>query len=251
MSLGDPLEGLTWLSEHGFSAVQLSAAQPGMRPRELDSTARRGLRERLRRLELEPSGIDLWIPPEHFTDAAEVTRAVDAMNAAIALAEFLGRIPISCVLPTADAAPEARGPVTDEAARRGVRLADFTTGAIAEGPVGLGFDQAAGLAGGIAPMEAIARLGAALAAVRLGEHSPDGRRVPIVPGSQAAEQLLELKVALEVGGFAGIAVADARSWSDPRAGLLSTHAAWSAAVLGPPGKPLDYRDAHAHHRPRS
>ncbi|MBX3355063.1 MAG: hypothetical protein KF724_05125 [Phycisphaeraceae bacterium] len=222
--LGEPIEGLQWIAESGFRGVQLSAAQPGMRPRELDAGARRGLRETLRRLDLLPAGLDLWIPPAHFIKEQEVARAVDAMFAALAFAEALGRISVSCVLPPPSV--PARGAIVEEAARRGVRLADFALEATAEEWIGLGFDLAICRERHADPVEAIARAGAALAAVRMGEVTPDGRRTPIEPGGASAHALGELRVALALGAPVELPVADARGWSDPRAGLRSTLAAW-------------------------
>lgn len=229
-ALGDAELGLAWLSEQDFGAVQLSAAQPGLRPRELDAGARRGLRERLRRLELEPSGIDLWIPLEHFEGAATMPRAVDAMHAAIGLAEFLGRIPVSGPMPRSELATEARVSILAEAERRGVTLVDFAVGAVPEGPVRVGFDLVTCLEQGARPIEAIARAGASLGAVRIGAIGTDAGRRPIVPGSAAAEELALLRTALELGGFRGIPIADARAWPDPHRGLIETLAAWRSTT---------------------
>ena len=104
--LGDPVESLEWLGGAGVRGVQLSATQPGLRPRTLDGAARRELRARLKRLELTLSGLDLWIPPEHFTEPANVDRATAAAEAAVVLAADLGRVPVSMTLP-ADAAASA------------------------------------------------------------------------------------------------------------------------------------------------
>lgn len=229
-ALGEPQAALEWLARMGFGAVQLSASQAGLRPRELDASARRGVRERLRRLELAPSGIDLWIPVEHFAAADTVSRAIDAFAATIAFAEFLGRIGVSCVLPAPESAPEARRSVIEEAARRGVRLADFAEGAKAEGPVGAGVDQSRCRAASRSTVEAIACAGASLAAVRIGSTSADGRSAPIEPGSMAAFELAEIRLAIEVGGAHLTPVADARSWPDPPAGLASTIDAWRRAA---------------------
>jgi hypothetical protein len=42
--LGDPASAFAWLSAAGIRGAQLSATQPGMRPRELGESARRDLR---------------------------------------------------------------------------------------------------------------------------------------------------------------------------------------------------------------
>ncbi len=230
--LGDPEPGLQFISRSGFEAVQLSASQPGLKPRELDSGARRGLRERLRRLELAVGGLDLWIPREHFRDPQEVARATDAMLDALRLAEDLGRVTLHCMMPAesdAETAP-VRRTIVGEAARRGVSIADFADDAVAEGPVRLGVDLAALAARRATAMESIALAGAALGAVRLSRAVDGGARMPFRPGGEGWEILHEVRTALVTGGFPGFPVADARRWPDAKAGLLSTRDAWSAVA---------------------
>src|SRR5690606_35381914 len=101
---GEPRRSIDRLHELGFRFIQLSATHPGLRPRELDQSARRDLLATLRRRERSPAGVDLWIPPEHFADAAQVDRAVAAAIAAIELAADLGRVPLSLALPPVVAA---------------------------------------------------------------------------------------------------------------------------------------------------
>ena len=68
-SLGTDLRSiLDRLHHEGWQAVQLSAAMPGTRPRDLGSSARRDLQATLRRNELLAAGMDLWIPREHYID---------------------------------------------------------------------------------------------------------------------------------------------------------------------------------------
>jgi len=114
---GDPREALVRLSRlgsAGVGGVQFSAAQTGLRPRDLDRMARRGLRERLRQLELAPTGIDLWIPPGHFADGQHADRVADAIRDAIDLAAELDRIGVSLSLPGAPAtAAAALGPAPE------------------------------------------------------------------------------------------------------------------------------------------
>ncbi len=126
--LGDqPRAALDRLAAMGFRYVQLSATQSGLRPRDLDRSARRDLLVRLRRLEMQVSGLDLWIPPAHFLDPALVDRAVDAVRAALELAGDLQRCPISLELPR-PLDDESLGPVIETIAelalRVGVELAD-------------------------------------------------------------------------------------------------------------------------------
>ena len=112
-ALGDqPRSALDRLAGMGFRSVQLSAAQPGLRPRELDRSGRRDLLTRLQRLQMPAAGLDLWIPTEHFLDPARVDRAMAAVGTAIELAADLGRCTVSLVLPGVEARPSVPPGVT-------------------------------------------------------------------------------------------------------------------------------------------
>lgn len=228
--LGEVNDGLDFISRSGFDGVQLSASQPGLRPRELDAGARRALRERFRRLELVVSGIDLWIPVEHFADAALVSRATDACMESLRWAEWLGRAPLSMVLPSNDAAGEVRAILLREADRRGVSIVDFAEPAVAEGPVRIGLDVARLRSRHEPMLEAIVLAGGGLGAIRLSLPDSTAGRQPFRPGGEGLEVLREVQVSLRSGGFPGLPVADARSWPDARAGLRSTRDAWNAAA---------------------
>ncbi len=82
---GSPRERLETAHALGARAVVLDVALPGLRPRELDRSARRGLFALLRRLELRLDGADLPIPPAHFTDPARQDRALSVVAATCAL----------------------------------------------------------------------------------------------------------------------------------------------------------------------
>ena len=90
--LGDrPRVALDRFAAMGFRHVQLSAMQPGLRPRDLDRSGRRDLGVRLGRLGMTAAGVDLWIPQTHFVDPYQVDRAVAAVLGAIELAGALDR----------------------------------------------------------------------------------------------------------------------------------------------------------------
>lgn len=76
--------------ESGYRSVQLDAKVADMRPRDLERSARREIASLLRRAQVMLSGIDLWIPPEHFAEGAKVERAVEAVVDAIGFAGELG-----------------------------------------------------------------------------------------------------------------------------------------------------------------
>jgi sugar phosphate isomerase/epimerase len=163
----------------GFRAVQLSAAQPGLRPRELDRSGRRELLARLRMLRLPAAGLDLWIPPGHFVDPAWVDRAVATVAGAVELAADLGRCPVSLAFPGLDL---ASGPIpiveaiSEHALRFGVRLADHAVPPAIASPdaapspsLGAGIDPAAWLGRGEDPVAAVAKYARHLVTVRVCE----------------------------------------------------------------------------------
>jgi sugar phosphate isomerase/epimerase len=155
----------------GFRSVQLSAAQPGLRPRELDRSGRRDLLARLRRLQLPAAGLDLWIPAAHFTDPARVDRAVATVAAAIELAGDLGRCPVCMVLPGEDARPLVAA-IAELALRHGVRVADHAVPQEAGGTnpsIGAGIDPAMWLNRDEDPVAAVAEYARDLVSVRLAD----------------------------------------------------------------------------------
>ena len=102
-----PRGALAAASRLGFRAVTISAARAGLRPRELDRSARRGLAAELRRLELHCTGIDLFLPREHYQRSEHVDRAIAAATGAIELADDLGADSVFLRLPPADAGEPA------------------------------------------------------------------------------------------------------------------------------------------------
>jgi len=153
----------------GFRSVQLSAAQPGLRPRELDCSGRRDLMTRLQRLQMPAAGLDLWIPTEHFLDPARVDRAMAAVGTAVELAADLGRCSLSLVLPGGEAQPLVEA-IAEQALRFGVRVADHAVppGVAASSPsIGAGIDPAAWLAQDEDPSAAAREHARDLVSVRL------------------------------------------------------------------------------------
>lgn len=192
-----------WAARHHARAVQLDLTWPDLRPRTLDRSARRGLAATLRRASLECAGADLWIPPEHFTDARHVDRAVDAVaHAAGLIAELAPLLPtsrvVSLLLP-AETPPGVRRGLAAAAEASGVVLADHAVPSppadaakapgIVAGPAldagpafGLGLDPAALLFAGVDPVALAARV--APAAARLSDAGLNGRVTPGEPGGR-------------------------------------------------------------------
>lgn len=214
------------LREGGFAAVQLSSARPGLRPRDLDGSARRDLRATLARREMRIAGIDAWVPPAHLADAATAERAVDALIGAIGLAADLGRVPVSTRLPPPGVADLEVAAILADALRRGVGIADHARPPVARPGAGPGIDPAACLAEDEAPEQAVAAAGEALLAARLVDLSSAGMRIAVGDPSEGRLDLVAYRVALHVVGFAAPLVVDARQWADPWEGLRRSREAW-------------------------
>lgn len=193
-----PREAIAWCASAGARGIVIDATRDTIRPRQLDSSARRAVASLLKRLNLRFRGIDLFIPQGDFVDAARAQRAVDAACDAIALCVDLHRAggertvapPVNLVLPDAraDGAPNgaglsgaalsgaalgeaARDAVLQAAARLGARIADYSVGARttvieAGSPLGVGLDAFALLSAGVEPRDALASLRGPLHAVR-------------------------------------------------------------------------------------
>ncbi|MFG0330159.1 MAG: hypothetical protein ACF8PN_09705 [Phycisphaerales bacterium] len=248
---GDPRPALKRIAEAGFRFVQLSAALPTMRPRELDRSARRDLLARLRRLELTLSGLDLWIPEEHFGDPAHGDRAMNATLEAIELAADLDRVPLSMTLPRGMDAG-LRSTLADRADMCGVEIADFNRsvagpdagdtddGDEEETPssaprvpaIGTGVDPATVLLGGGDPAKEVSRA-AQLVSARFSDAARDGRRRP----GAGRLDLTKYQVALLTrGDYDRPVVLDMRHIAEPWAQLdEAARAWWATGLLQPRG----------------
>ena len=235
-ALGDkPRAALDRLASLAFRAVQLSATQPGMRPRELDRSGRRDLMGRLGRLEIAPAGLDLWIPEAHLRDPARVDRAVGAIEAAVELAADLGRVSLSLLLPRRDEAPDSIGPVLDavieKSIRFGVPLADCEVPPSDRAEVGVGIDPVIWLSNGRDPVEAVATHADRVQSARLGDLTVSGARIAVGAGNgeHGRLDLGAYRGVLERCGFSGPVVVDLRSQNDPWRELEESVHAWAEA----------------------
>ena len=215
----------------GCRGVQWNGVAAGMRARELDRSARRDIAATLKRLELGFSGVDLFVPPEHFTSAANQDRAISAVGDAVELAAELaglmgGRGGVVAVELPEKLAAEVRRALAEKCELSGVRLADCAWRAGVErpgpGPLARGLDPAAVLMGGGDPAAEAARLGSSVACARLSDVSASGR---VAAGSGRLD-VLAYRVALEVGGAMLPVVLDLRGVREQGAGAKMAVVAW-------------------------
>lgn len=231
---GEPRSAIDRIAHHGFRCVQLSATQPGLRPRDLDSSARRDLLAFLRRRELAVAGIDLWIPPEHFLRPDTVTRAVDALRDAAQLAGDLGRCSISLTLPRPEAntdngmLSDVIESITSAAQQHGVAVADHAVPLRrgADEVLGVGIDPAAWIAAGVDPAGGVTDAAHALVSARLSDLNTAGMRCP--PGESGGRlDVTAYRVALSVSEYNGPVVLDSRQWVQPLAAVQRAVSAWN------------------------
>lgn len=221
-------EALEWASACGFRGVQLSATDPETRPRELSQSARRDLLATLQRLELVCSGIDLFLPVTHLSDPAHISRAFDAIAAAIELCALLGRVPLTLPIASPDETP-LRAEIAAAASHAGVAILVGSPAGVSP-PFAISVDCAAVLAAADDPSMLVARLGRALGGVRVVDLLRSGLRGPIGEPRESRLDILGLQASLDAAAFTGLPVADARQWGSPRAGLEATLARWSGSV---------------------
>jgi len=241
---GDARRAVARAAELGYRAVQLSAAQRGMRPRELDRRARRDVGAMLGRAGVMLSGLDLMIPHDDWLDAASQDRAVAAALGAIELAADLGRVPLAMTLPIERLAEDVSQQLVTAADGRGVMLAvhaEHDLGALRQWlgrhdhpQVRMALDPAALLAEGGDPAEAVTQHAAALGLARLDDHvrtsaATLGGRCALGAGRL---DVLEYRAALATAERLRGLVVELRGLADPLAGAQRAMAVWEETGLG-------------------
>jgi len=242
--------GLALAKRAGYAAVQLNAAAPGLRARELDQSARRGVATSVKRMGLTVSGLDLWIPPEHFGSGEHADRAVSAVLAALEWCADLmslsgsggrgGRGVLAMALPRPVPA-DVRAALVAGAEKWGPTIADHAWPAeevaIAAPagmlPLGVGIDPAAIFAAGLEPAACVSRCAGRVVSARLSDLSASGRTVPGRVGSRL--DLLSYAAALATSGFGGAVVADLRQVRSPVEGAEEAVRVWQERVPAIPG----------------
>ncbi|MBX9737998.1 MAG: hypothetical protein K2X32_13840 [Phycisphaerales bacterium] len=246
----DKLRGwLHFARSLGLAGVWLNGAMPDLRARELDRSARRELAALLRRHDLVLAGMDLLIPPAHFTDPAHLDRALgaasDAMGLLSDLRALLKDMPragggdqqsVLCLTLPRDPSPAVRSELASGAEKHGVRIADLSwhrqipasdaaqprrdTGT----PLGHALDPAAALMGGDDPVALVGTFASELYNVRLTDASSDGRCVP----GKGRLNIAEMQIALSAWRYSGFVTLDLRGVADQERAAPSAIAAWSS-----------------------
>lgn len=214
------------VSSLGFRFIQLSANQPGFRPRELDQSGRRDLLASLRRHELTISGVDLWIPIADFNNAARVDHAMSAVFGTVRFAADLGRVPVSLILPEDD---KIVGTISERAAHDGVELADHRVPIRTSEGIGIGIDPAAWLSQNLDAAAAALSSASRLVSARVCDLFTSGLRGPIGDRQEGRLNVLEYQVALASAGYSRAVVLDARQWRDVPQGLQQSKLEWERA----------------------
>lgn len=209
-----PRGAMEWAVAMGFEGIVLDATMPGFRPRELDRSARRDLASVLRRSNLVLGGLDLWIPPAHFADAAHIDRAVGAVTATIELAAELrpltaGAVPVHVVLPS-DVSAEVVGAIVSAAELSGVDLADHAWPVQKATKMRIGVDPSAILSAGASVTDSVLALPSVPAAARLSDVSAGLRAIP----GHGTLNVRDYEFALIAKGFAGLIACDLRGLPD-------------------------------------
>ncbi len=214
------------IAEQGFRYVQLSGGMTGMRPRDLDRSARRDLKVRMQRCDLTPSGIDLWIPVDHFTDPATNDAAVNAVVAAFELSADIGAGSVSIQLPESLDTDMVQF-LAAQSDRYSVSVADHGLGTYEE--FGCGCDPATLIQAGYDPHRRVSEMtstdGAGLTAVRVSDCDDLGR---VALGSGQLD-IVAYRGAVATIPWHEAVILDLRRVLNPWQAMVTGQAAWDAA----------------------
>ncbi|MBL8762279.1 MAG: hypothetical protein JNL50_13355 [Phycisphaerae bacterium] len=210
---------IEWIASRGVRHVQLDAAMAGIRPRELGRSARRDLASLVKRVGLSLSGLDLWVPPAHFVDAASQQRAIDAAIGACELAAELrailgegtaGGAGFGVSLALHEETPAAvLDAIGAAGSRAGVVVIDHAWPARAvasDGAIRVGIDPAVVIGAGASVGKSVLGMSPAPAAVRLSDFSASGR----VAAGDGSLDLANYDIALTTLKWAGVVTLDLR-----------------------------------------
>lgn len=237
-----PRDVLTSIASAGFSNVQLDATLPGIRPRDLDQSARRDLLATVKRSGLSICGIDFFIPAEHYCDPTHIDRATQAVLNACAFAGDMGRIPLNLNLPIGKVDAGVAQAILDQADACGITLAIHEEADLDQlnrwvidqnAPhIGIGLDPAAHLIRNQDPTQSAQLCSKNLLVARLSDASlgqADGGRQVVGSGSLA---LLPYRVSIDLApNRVGPVVLDLRGLASPLQAMAFAKTAWDSAAI--------------------
>lgn len=225
----NPRDLIADIADAAFHAICLDATHPGLRPRELDRSARRDLAALLRRSGLTPAGIDCLIPPAHLLAPEHQDRALSALASACELAADLASLtqtPVADLTlesPQGDIPEEIIRELAERSLRLDVRLADLNP--TRDDPrLGIAIDPAACLLARVDPAQRAIRAGNRLVSARLSDIDAAGRIAPLADAGRL--DTLAYLVALRTVGYKRPIVVDLRGVRDPLTRAPETLAAW-------------------------
>lgn len=229
------------IADAGFQSAQLSAALPGLRPRELSQRARKDVLATLGRKGLALGGIDLMIPHNDWLKDATQDKALAATLATIELAADLGQTTLALTLPVENLPDDITNELIIAADGRNVPLAvhaehnlpalktwlaRFDTPAL-----GAAIDPAALLGEDEDPINAVIDLASRVRAARLDDWrttsaAHQGGRCPL--GTGALEVLMYRGALTACPGLRNIVV-ELRNLTDPLNAMTLAARAWQDA----------------------
>lgn len=218
----------------GCTAVQLDATAPEMRARELDRSARRDIAAILRRNALTFTGLDLWIPEEHYLSPQHADRAIEAVIQAFGLAGDLARLvensssPSVCIALPEKPSRELVSTLVSAAMSAGVRIADYHAGVEESGAVlGVGIDPATELLAQRDPVRVAGSSSLVLHDARLTDATPRGRMVV----GQGNLDIRAYHAVLRTLTLLRHVVIDTRDVTQPADAAQRAGAAWRASAV--------------------
>jgi hypothetical protein len=189
----------------------------------------------MRRRELELAGIDLWIPPEHFSDPDNCQRALDMVvqtaELASELSELVGGRSFASVSVSTAASIEGQmySAMGASALQYGATVIDHRSEQSDACPSGIsiGVDPASVLISGGDPAGAVHSAGERLGGARLDDVNAMGRCPVGAEGGRL--ELDSYKAALMIGGPGWVTV-DLRQLPDPTRCYLIARKAWDSGL---------------------
>ncbi|MBS0188288.1 MAG: hypothetical protein JSS51_09475 [Planctomycetes bacterium] len=227
-----------WMTAVGQPRIQLDAAMAGIRPRELERSARRDLASLLKRSAVAATGLDLFLPPQHLAESAHVDRAVSAITGAIELLSELASLGaletrVLCLSLPPKPLASALAAISSVAQEHGVAIADFSFPPASDLPASISRGIDCALA--IAASQDVAALVASSApgAIRLSDW--DGtRRVPVGKGRLETRSLVaaasvsapNVPVVIDLRGIDGLA-SNPQAWQSAASAAVKS---WKSGI---------------------